>query len=163
MPKQKADDSPVRTRALSQDQLSELCSILVRRKISIDLRALSDNSLELTGRDRGIAIEAVSSELAELDDGRTKKQQLKDLLDQLKETTEVHTPPGIPPATTSTTVNCSFCCKAVTTGGPSRMVAGPNVFICRDCIGLCIEIMAHEAPEWLDEKVAAARQPHNKS
>ena len=47
---------------------------------------------------------------------------------------------------------CSFCGK--TFEGPNPGVAGPDVFICRDCIGLCIEVMATDAPEWLLQKVA---------
>jgi hypothetical protein len=54
-----------------------------------------------------------------------------------------------PPAT------CSFCGKPFG-AGPAPGVAGPAVFICRDCIGLCIHIMAMEAPDWLRATIAEA-------
>jgi antitoxin PrlF len=60
-------------------------------------------------------------------------------------------------------MNCSFCAKAVARpepgepGGPRRpqhAVAGPRAFICRDCVGLCLSIMAESDPQWRDEKIA---------
>lgn len=47
---------------------------------------------------------------------------------------------------------CSFCGK--TQDQVKRLVAGPNVFICNECIELCEEIlgdedmMEDEAPSW---------------
>ena len=38
---------------------------------------------------------------------------------------------------------CSFCGKKQ---GEVRLIAGPGVFICNLCVGLCNEILAHDAP-----------------
>ena len=40
---------------------------------------------------------------------------------------------------------CSFCSKTQTQ--VRRLVAGPNVFICNECIALCQEIIADDLPE----------------
>jgi hypothetical protein len=52
---------------------------------------------------------------------------------------------------------CSFCAKAIARpepGAPKLAVAGPGVFICRDCVGLCMSSMAESDPQWRDEKIA---------
>lgn len=43
---------------------------------------------------------------------------------------------GYPP------VSCSFCGK--TEGQVARLIAGPNVFICNECVSLCENILANE-------------------
>ncbi len=43
---------------------------------------------------------------------------------------------------------CSFCGK--TQNQVRRLVAGPNVFICNDCIALCQEIIADDMPQMPD-------------
>jgi hypothetical protein len=58
---------------------------------------------------------------------------------------------------------CSFCGTKIRPAEKASAVAGPDVFICRDCIGLCIEIMALEAPQWFDEKIAAVQAPRDKT
>jgi len=58
---------------------------------------------------------------------------------------------GTPVAATSeaatsqapTAVACTFCLKR--TADVQKMVAGPGVFICNECVGLCVEIIASEA------------------
>ncbi len=40
------------------------------------------------------------------------------------------------------TMACSFCLKSP--GQVDKMVAGPGVFICNECIGLCNDILAQE-------------------
>ncbi|HEV2374188.1 MAG TPA: ClpX C4-type zinc finger protein [Streptosporangiaceae bacterium] len=42
-----------------------------------------------------------------------------------------------------TGIVCSFCLKP--TSEVAKMVAGPGVFICNECIALCGEIIAQEA------------------
>ena len=46
------------------------------------------------------------------------------------------------PPLPQTGVRCSFCNKS------SRMVkkviAGPSVFICDECVGICVDILSHE-------------------
>ena len=37
------------------------------------------------------------------------------------------------------TVHCSFCGKSQ--DKVERIIAGPNVYICNECIGLCNEIL----------------------
>jgi hypothetical protein len=44
---------------------------------------------------------------------------------------------------------CSFCGKP--SGGGLRLVAGPGVHICAECIGLCNEILAGDAPGTVGE------------
>ena len=43
--------------------------------------------------------------------------------------------------------SCSFCGKAQ----PEvlQVVAGPRVFICNECVQLCVRIISMEHPEWL--------------
>ena len=36
--------------------------------------------------------------------------------------------------------NCSFCQKSRL--DVSKLIAGPGVFICDECVGLCVEILA---------------------
>lgn len=36
-------------------------------------------------------------------------------------------------------INCSFCQK--TAAEVASMIAGPGVFICDECVGLCVEIL----------------------
>jgi hypothetical protein len=41
-------------------------------------------------------------------------------------------------------LRCSFCGKPGGTG--VRLVAGPGVLICAECVGLCSEILAQDPP-----------------
>jgi ATP-dependent protease Clp ATPase subunit len=53
---------------------------------------------------------------------------------------------------------CSFCGTRIeppVKGAPKLAVAGPNVFICRDCVGICMEVMAESDPVWRDQKIEA--------
>jgi ClpX C4-type zinc finger len=45
-------------------------------------------------------------------------------------------------ATTAIEVRCSFCAKP----GPEveKVIAGPGVYICNECVGLCNDILAAE-------------------
>lgn len=43
-----------------------------------------------------------------------------------------------------TAVNCSFCQKL--SSQVDKMIAGPGVFICNECVGLCVEIL-QSAPD----------------
>ena len=47
-------------------------------------------------------------------------------------------------------LKCSFCGKAQ--DEVKRLVAGPNVYICNDCIELCIDILREEEEEYAREK-----------
>lgn len=47
-------------------------------------------------------------------------------------------------------VQCSFCAKP--SAEVSKVIAGPGVFICDECVGLCTEILEQE-------KSAAATEP----
>ena len=60
-----------------------------------------------------------------------------------------------------TKLECSFCCKTIPEGS-RHAVAGPAVFICRDCIGLCIELMAMGDPEWRDAQIEKLSQLNTK-
>lgn len=41
-----------------------------------------------------------------------------------------------------TAVNCSFCQKS--RHEVFKLIAGPGVFICDECVGLCVEILTEE-------------------
>ena len=41
------------------------------------------------------------------------------------------------------TVACSFCLKSP--GSVAKMIGGPGVFICNECVGLCNDILALES------------------
>ncbi len=47
------------------------------------------------------------------------------------------------PKTPSLELNCSFCSKDQ--GEVQRLIAGPDVYICDECVALCNDIMAQEA------------------
>ncbi len=40
------------------------------------------------------------------------------------------------------TMACSFCLKSP--GSVAKMIGGPGVFICNECVGLCSDILAQE-------------------
>ena len=42
----------------------------------------------------------------------------------------------------SSTSYCSFCGKSQ--DGVRKLIAGPNVFICDECVNLCVEIIKEE-------------------
>jgi ATP-dependent Clp protease ATP-binding subunit ClpX len=55
------------------------------------------------------------------------------------------------------TVACSFCRKSP--GSVQKMIAGPGVFICNECVGLCNDIIAQAGePKPGDDAVAAWQQ-----
>ena len=53
---------------------------------------------------------------------------------------------------TAAVLKCSFCGK--TQKDVQKLIAGPTVYICDECIGLCNDIIAEE---WVGEARAAAR------
>jgi ClpX C4-type zinc finger len=50
-----------------------------------------------------------------------------------------------PSETTKPVVRCTFCQKP--THEVKKMVAGPGVYICDECVSLCVEIIAQEPQE----------------
>ena len=52
---------------------------------------------------------------------------------------------------------CSFCGKPQQP--ERRLVAGPGVFICRECVALCNSILETDAPALGRAPLAAARRP----
>jgi len=56
--------------------------------------------------------------------------------------------------------DCSFC-GATVPENSGHVVAGPAVFICWNCIGLCMEIINSYDPNWFDEKIAAIKSVDN--
>ncbi|MGH2914035.1 MAG: ClpX C4-type zinc finger protein [Solirubrobacteraceae bacterium] len=45
---------------------------------------------------------------------------------------------------------CSFCAKDRTE--VARLIAGPGIYICDECIALCVEIMEEQrGPDWREE------------
>lgn len=53
-------------------------------------------------------------------------------------------------------LRCSFCGAAIARpikGEPALAVAGPDAFICRDCVGICIQVMASDT-EWSKQQIA---------
>jgi len=51
------------------------------------------------------------------------------------------------PDTVTTMLTCSFCTK--TKDEVAKLIAGPGVFICDECIGLCNEILAEDTTQSL--------------
>ncbi len=48
-----------------------------------------------------------------------------------------------PAATTATQVRCSFCAKPGS--AVEKVIAGPGVYICNECVGLCSDILRDES------------------
>jgi ATP-dependent Clp protease ATP-binding subunit ClpX len=46
--------------------------------------------------------------------------------------------------TTTTTLTCSFCGKHQRQ--VNKLIAGPDVYICNNCVDRCVEIIAQERP-----------------
>ena len=51
-------------------------------------------------------------------------------------------------------LQCSFCGKSQRQ--VRKLIAGPGVYICDECIELCVEIIAEETADDADEETAAA-------
>jgi len=46
-------------------------------------------------------------------------------------------------------IECSFCgTSAPHEEAKSRFIAGPQVFVCRDCVEMMIEIFSEKDPQW---------------
>ena len=54
------------------------------------------------------------------------------------------------------TVRCSFCGKAQE--NVKRIIAGPGVYICDECVGLCSNIIEEEFEEMCTEEKAQENQ-----
>jgi hypothetical protein len=55
------------------------------------------------------------------------------------------------------TTACSFCLKSP--GSVAKMIGGPGVFICNECVGLCNDILALEdKPKPNEDAVASWQQ-----
>jgi ATP-dependent Clp protease ATP-binding subunit ClpX len=50
---------------------------------------------------------------------------------------------------------CSFCGKAA--HDVASLIAGPSVFICDECVDLCIEILGTQR-DWRDHQIANLRR-----
>jgi hypothetical protein len=53
-------------------------------------------------------------------------------------------------------IACSFCLKSA--AAVQKMIAGPGVFICNECIDLCNDILAQEAGKPVRDTAATFRQ-----
>ena len=51
-------------------------------------------------------------------------------------------------AATATQLSCSFCAKPST--GVEKIIAGPGVYICNECVGLCNDILRSEQQDQLE-------------
>ncbi|RUW68027.1 MULTISPECIES: ClpX C4-type zinc finger protein [unclassified Mesorhizobium] len=45
--------------------------------------------------------------------------------------------------------SCSFCGKSE--ADVLQIIAGPDAFICNECVQLCVEIVATQNPGWLEQ------------
>jgi len=53
-------------------------------------------------------------------------------------------------------IECSFCGTSATPeDAKGRFVAGPNVFICRGCVDMTIDIFGERDPQWAAQKIEA--------
>ncbi|KAA9375669.1 hypothetical protein F5972_26090 [Microbispora cellulosiformans] len=57
------------------------------------------------------------------------------------------------PSLSEQDIRCSFCSKSKTE--VNKMVAGPGVHICNECVGLCAEILAAQAAKAADSAESA--------
>ena len=57
------------------------------------------------------------------------------------------------PATATLEMHCSFCTKSQ--DDVKKLIAGPGVYICNECVGLCDQILAEE----LGKKSPAGSKP----
>jgi ATP-dependent protease Clp ATPase subunit len=48
-------------------------------------------------------------------------------------------------------MKCSFC---QIQSAKDEIVAGAEVYICRNCVGLCIEVFANKSASWRDQQIA---------
>ncbi len=64
---------------------------------------------------------------------------------------------SVPGAGRLTTLHCSFCNKDK--DSVARMVAGPGVYICNECVDLCQLVIAAEAGEAVREFAPWHEQP----
>ena len=53
---------------------------------------------------------------------------------------------------------CSFCGKSQ--HEVRKLIAGPSVFICDECVDLCNDIITEEMQEQLDSDDSALPKPH---
>jgi ATP-dependent protease Clp ATPase subunit len=53
---------------------------------------------------------------------------------------------------TGPTLACTFCGKSQ--GDVAKLIAGPNVFICNECVGLCNQIITEHERDARDERLA---------
>ncbi len=53
---------------------------------------------------------------------------------------------GAPAQAAPKTLYCSFCSKSQ--HDVAKLIAGPGVYICDECAGLCMDILREEAPIW---------------
>ena len=68
-------------------------------------------------------------------------------------------PKGAKPAET---IECSFCGTSATQeDAKGRFVAGPNVFICRGCVDMTIDIFRDMDPQWAAQKIEALEAPRS--
>lgn len=51
-------------------------------------------------------------------------------------------------ASASSELSCSFCGKVQSE--VLQLIAGPQVFICNECVQLCVGIVGTQNPEWLE-------------
>ena len=54
-----------------------------------------------------------------------------------------------------TALYCSFCGKSH--HDVAQLIAGPKVFICNECVGVCIEVLG-ASREWCDNEIANLRR-----
>jgi ATP-dependent protease Clp ATPase subunit len=55
-------------------------------------------------------------------------------------------------------IECSFCGTSVSQDeAKERFVAGPAVFVCRNCVDMMIEIFCENDPQWGEQKIQAIR------
>jgi ATP-dependent protease Clp ATPase subunit len=60
----------------------------------------------------------------------------------------------MPNAVSTLKVECSFCgTKEAGDKAKSHYVAGPTVFVCRDCVDMMVDIFSQNDHQWADKKV----------
>jgi ribosome-binding protein aMBF1 (putative translation factor) len=69
----------------------------------------------------------------------------------------------MPEETKISRTECDFCgTSASGAEAKHRYVAGPRVFVCRDCVGMMVEIFTQFDAEWGEQRIRDIKEAQSK-
>jgi hypothetical protein len=72
------------------------------------------------------------------------------------------TQPSAPSSSTPSVLHCSFCTKSQYE--VAKLIAGPDVFICDECVDLCVDIVTGEDPTgYVGRKFVLLKSPQERA